>query len=164
MQKPPRLVPKNLINTDTKSIEVKARRKALDLLARREHAVKEIRDKLIRKGIDRQLVDTTLESLVAEGLLSDSRFVEVFLEARKNRGYGPLRIQAELKQRGIDDDLISQFMDPYDQQWSEVIHDVWCKRFSGHFPTDLKERARQSRFLQYRGFTSEQITRLFKHV
>lgn len=157
-------MPKNLINTDIKSIEVKTRRKALDLLARREHATKEIRDKLIGKGITPRLVDDTLEKLATEGLLSDKRFVETFVQSRENRGYGPLRIQAELKQRGIDDDLISEFVDVRDQQWSEIIHDVWCKRFGGQLPTDLKERARQSRFLQYRGFTSEQISRLYKHV
>ena len=156
-------MPKNTIKTDTKSIDIQARKKALDLLARREHATKEIRDKLVDKGIAPQLADETLEKLAAEGLLSDRRFVEAFLEVRKNRGYGPLRIQAELKQRGIDDELIADFIDPGDRQWSDSIRDAWRKRFGDHLPTDLKERARQSRFLHYRGFTGEQISRLFKH-
>ena len=124
------------------------------MLARREHAVREIRDKLIDKGVGGQVADDTLESLVAEGLLSDRRFVEDFLRARKNRGYGPLRIQAELRQRGVDDELLFEYINPHDQQWAENIRDVWQKRFGGQPPTDLKERARQSRFLQYRGFSN----------
>ena len=159
-----RHVPKNTLNTNTKSIDIQARKKALDLLARREHATKEIREKLIGKGIAPSLVDDTLEKLAAEGLLSDKRFVEAFLQSRANRGYGPLRIQAELRQRGIDDEMIADYIDPHDRRWAESIRDVWHKRFADHIPTDLKERARQTRFLQYRGFTSEQISRLFKHV
>jgi len=75
-----------------------------------------------------------------------------------------LRIQAELRQRGIDDELIADHVDPHEQQWSDSIRDVWHKRFGDNIPADIKERARQTRFLQYRGFTSEQISRLFKHV
>lgn len=157
-------MPKNTGKAESKSIEVQARRKALDLLARREHAVGEIRDKLINKGVGRQVVDNTVENLVVEGLLSDRRFVEDFLRARKNRGYGPLRIKAELRQRGIDDELVLDFINPRDEQWAENIRNVWHKRFGGQLPGDMKERARQTRFLQYRGFTSEQISQLFKHV
>jgi len=140
------------------------RKKALDLLAMREHATKEIRAKLIGKGIAPRLVDETLEKLAAEGLLNDERFVEAFLRSRKNRGYGPLRIQTELRQRGINDELIADCIDPRDTHWSDSIRDVWHKRFGDHPPADIKERARQTRFLHYRGFTSEQISRLFKHV
>ena len=157
-------MPKNISRTDSKSIEVQARRKALDLLARREHAVRELRDKLIARGVDRQVAGDTVENLVVEGLVSDRRFVEDFLRARKNRGYGPLRIQAELRQRGVDDELLFEYINPHDQQWAENIRDVWQKRFGDHPPRDLKERARQTRFLQYRGFTSAQISQLFKHV
>ena len=136
----------------------------MDLLARREHATGEMRKKLIGKGIAAPLVDAALEKLVAEGLLSDRRFVEAFLLSRKNRGYGPLRIQAELRQRGIDDELIADHIDPRDELWADSIRAVWCKRFGNRLPQDMKERARQARFLQYRGFTNEQISRLFKHV
>ena len=157
-------MPKNISRTDSKSIEVQARRKALDLLARREHAVRELRDKLIARGVDRQVAGDTVENLVVEGLVSDRRFVEDFLRARKNRGYGPLRIQAELRRRGIDDELVLDFINPHEEQWAENIRNVWLKHFGGQLPTDLKDRARQTRFLQFRGFTSAQISQLFKHV
>lgn len=157
-------MPKNTVNTNIKSIEIQTRKKALDMLARREHATKEIREKLLGKGIAPRLVDDTLEKLVAEGLLSDRRFVEAYLQSRRNRGYGPLRIQAELRLRGIDDELIDGYINLHDKQWSDSIRNVWHKRFADHIPADVKERARQMRFLQYRGFTNEQISRLFKHV
>lgn len=157
-------MPNNTLKTDTKSIDIQARKKALDILARREHATKEIRDKLVGKGMPPKLVDDTLRKLSLEGLLSDRRFVEAFLQSRKNRGYGPLRIQAELKQRGIEDELIAGYIDPGDEQWADSLRVVWRKRFGDHIPANIKERARQTRFLQYRGFTGEHISRLFKHA
>ncbi len=157
-------MPEDSIKTNIRNTDLEVRKKALDLLARREHATQEIRAKLIGRGLAPPIVDEVLKSLATEGLLSDRRFVENYIRARKDRGYGPLRIQAELRQRDIDEDLISRYVDPHDRAWSESIKSVRHKRFGDYMPGDIKERARQTRFLQYRGFTGEQISRLFKHV
>jgi regulatory protein len=41
--------------------------------------------------------------------------------------------------------------------WLETIRAVRRKRFGPDLPREYAERARQARFLQYRGFDSEQI-------
>jgi len=101
-----------------------------------------------------------LEKLQTEGLVSDERFTEAFVRYRKNNGYGPMRIQAELRERGVSDKIQASYLDNSlnfgDAQWLEQAAQARCKRFGDALPKDYKEWARQARFLQYRGFTSDQ--------
>ena len=86
------------------------------------------------------------------------------MHERTNRGYGPLRISQELKQKGISDEISDEFLDERDPQWFELLQEIHRKKFGGLAPEDYAEQARQSRFLQYRGFTNDQIHRLFKKI
>jgi regulatory protein len=112
--------------------------------------------KLLSKGYLLQAVNTALARLQEEGLLSDARFCEMFVRARVARGYGPQRIQAELRERGIDEAEQTTALAPYAELWLKQLHTVWRKRFA-KIPQDPDEFARQARFLYTRGFTSEQI-------
>ncbi len=77
------------------------RKRALDLLARREHAVAELTRKLIEKGFDEIFVHEALSALVDDGLLSDARYAESYVRSRMGKGFGPVRIREELRQRGV---------------------------------------------------------------
>lgn len=138
-----------------------ARKRAMDLLARREHAVAELSRKLISKGFDEACVDEALTTLVDEGLLSNARYTENYVRFRMNRGFGPVRIREELRQRGVAEGLVNEQLS-LQQGWFTVAREAWHKRFCGKLPGDIKEHARQVRFLQYRGFTTEQIKQIFK--
>jgi regulatory protein len=140
------------------------RRAALDLLARREHCTTELLHKLSKKNFAENDIHTVLTILSQENLLSDHRFTETFIRYRCKMGYGPLYIQAELKNRGVSEDIIQNHLQSSSESWLDTIHTVWHKRFKGHFPTDYKTRAQQMRFLQYRGFTLEQINSHFKAI
>ncbi len=139
-------------------------KKAMDALARREHAVAELRRKLQShvdargkaQGLDADAIDDVLARLQNEGLVSDERFTEAFVRYRNNNGYGPQRIQAELRERGVSEKIAAIYLDLGDPQWFERALSVRNKRFGEDRPKDFKERARQARFLQYRGFTSDQ--------
>ena len=98
--------------------------------------------------------------LTAEGLLSNTRFIETYLHHRRQKGYGPLRIQAELTARGIPDEMIEHHLNMADNAWFTHARSVWQKRFKGILPRDFKARAQQMRFLQYRGFTAAQINNI----
>ena len=137
-----------------------ARQTALGLLARREHSRRELAYKLAQRGYDANIVEPLLSGLATEGLLSEERFVEGYVYARSARGYGPLRIRAELRERGVPDDLVDGFLDDRDPQWADAVAAAHRKRFGADRPSDFKERARQTRFLQQRGFTPEQIRRV----
>ena len=70
-----------------------------------------------------------------------------------------MRIRMELEQRGVAGSLIDQALDASDVDWGEPAAEVRRKRFGPGLPTDFRERARQSRFLQYRGFDAGQLAR-----
>ncbi len=132
---------------------------AMNLLARREHSQQELHRKLVNKGFESADIKPALATLSEEGLLSDERFTEAFINSRLKRGSGPIKIAMELQQRGISDELVNAYLDDRDAQWAESAIAVRAKRFGPSFPEDFKERARQMRFLQYRGFTLQQIQR-----
>lgn len=133
---------------------------AMNLLARREHARAELRDKLCKRfGTEGDLVSTigqALDRLAEQGLQSDERFTEAFITSRERQGKGPMRIGQELRQKGVSDALVNIYLDEGEERWWSLARDVRRKRF-GDAPIDSpKEKARQARFLQYRGFSHEQ--------
>jgi regulatory protein len=133
------------------------RKQALAMLARREHSSAELRRKLTVKGFPAKIIDDVLSDLDGERWLSDERFVEMFIRARRERGYGPVRIRAELTERGIDDAVIAAYLDASDPEWLQRLERAKTKRFGVSKAPDFPERARQMRFFQARGFTMEQI-------
>ncbi|MEM1190255.1 MAG: regulatory protein RecX [Pseudomonadota bacterium] len=85
------------------------RNAAMDLLARREHSRFELRRKLERRFPPEGLIDA-LEQLENEGLQSDVRFAQSFTRERLLKAYGPRRVRAELRQRGVADEVISDVL------------------------------------------------------
>ena len=147
-----------LVFPDTRHKEI--RRKAMDLLARREHSVAELRRKLLDKGFEQPAVDVQLQKLECENLLSDQRFAESYANYRSKKGFGPLRIKQELKEKGINDGLLREFLGN-DKFWQSLAKEVREKRFGSAAPQDYKDKVKQMRFLQYRGFSNEQLRCLF---
>ncbi|WP_309675310.1 recombination regulator RecX [Pseudomonas sp.] len=140
---------------------VAVRRTAMDLLARREHGRVELTRKLRQRGALPEMIETALDRLTEEGLLSESRYLESFVSYRSRSGYGPLRIREELSQRGLQRTDIELALRESGINWQEQLEDTWRRKFSGHLPIDARERAKQGRFLSYRGYSMEMISRLF---
>lgn len=127
------------------------------MLARREHSQLELYRKLLKKSFPETDIHAVLTHLIEEGLLNESRFIENFIHYQRNRGYGPLHIRAELMERGISENLIEHHLEIKDNAWLTSIRFVWQKRFKNKIALDYKTKAQQMRFLQYRGFTHDQI-------
>ena len=130
---------------------------ALELLARREHSRRELKHKLAARGFPDDVATPVLDELEQSGALADARFTDSFVRARIAKGQGPQRIRAELAQRGIDGAEADEGLAAADVDWLATIRAVRAKRFGPELPRDYAERARQARFLQYRGFDSAQI-------
>ena len=79
------------------------------------------------------------------------------MHQRAGRGHGPLKILHELAQRGIDGAAAREFVELSDPIWTQNARRARLKRFGDNSPQALKERARQTRFLEQRGFSYEQI-------
>ena len=134
-----------------------ARKKAMDFLARREYGQTELIKKLANKGYDRGIAEQAVVKLNAEGLQSDPRFADSFIQSRINQGKGPVRVRLDLGQRGIGDATIEYALGRASADWCELARDARCKKFGSRKPADFKAKAKQMRFLQYRGFESDHI-------
>ena len=129
----------------------------MDLLARREHTRRELRDKLLGRHYLAVDVDAALADLVEEGLLSDARFTEAYISSCIRKGHGPTRIRRELEKRGVGDVLIDEYLETIEVDWAELAVTVRDKKFGEQTVSNFREWAQQAKFLQYRGFTNGQI-------
>ena len=134
-------------------VEEQIRRKAFALLTRREYSVAELTQKLNNLA-SKDTVDSLVQGLVENGLLSDERFSEMICRSRVNQGKGPIRIRYELEQHKISPDIIDDAMSIYEGRWAELAQLVRQKKFGSEPPGSYKERAKQMRFLQQRGFNA----------
>lgn len=129
----------------------------MNLLARREYSAEELRQKLSQKSADHNLIEQVIEGLMKDGLQSDERFTEAFTKMRLNQGKGSIKVRFELKQKGISSQLIDTYVDAENDQWQQALTHLIERRFSGQLANDPREKAKQLRFLQSRGFTLDQI-------
>jgi regulatory protein len=130
---------------------------ALALLAGRDFGRQELAGRLLKKGYPPEHVEAAVAALVAAKLLSEERFLEQFVAMHARKGHGPVRIRAELRERGIDSGAADEAIDAAEVDWREIARDTRRRRFGTAAPADFRERAKQGRFLQNRGFTHEQI-------
>lgn len=136
--------------------------RAIALLARREYSRAEIRARLVASGDegDAAQVDDVLDELVALGYLSDARFASAVV-AQKSRGHGERAISATLRARGVSEQAIASALDESAIDDRSAMIALWRRRF-GKAPADEREKARQVRFLQRRGFTLSAILGLLR--
>ena len=131
---------------------------AVRLLARREHSTEELRRKLERKGHPEAGVVAVVEKLTPKRLVSDDRFVASFVHHHAQRGQGPVRIRAELRQQGVADEHDRQGVRGRESGLGPAGgRGAAGASSAAPFRGALTERAKQARFLQYRGFSADQI-------
>ena len=133
-----------------------ARSVAIGLLARRDYATGELRARLQRKGFNADVVEATIGELIDERALDDSRYAGNYVNYSASRGQGPLRIAAELKALELPPHLIEAAL-AGGPDWRALAGEVRNRKFGSEPPADWPEKARQARFLQYRGFSSDHI-------
>ena len=132
------------------------------MLARREHSAFELRRKLQQKDFVETDIEQTIDQLEHEGLLSDQRFAESYIHMRKSKGFGPVRIALELKERGVDESDFRPYLYADELDWSATLEAVYAKKYGHRSCEDYQEKAKRTRYLQYRGFTLEAISDLIE--
>ena len=133
----------------------------LRYLAQREHTREELRLKLRRDGYPPIGIEAVIADFHERGLQSDARFAEVFSRSCASRGYGPRRIRQNLRLRGVSDEDAAG-LDSLD--WEARIAQAHGRKFGDLPPHALEDRARRERFLIRRGFSGDQIRRLFHRL
>lgn len=135
------------------------REKAMDYLSRREHSRVELKKKLLLKDFLPDEIDSALDKLAKDDLQSDDRFAQNYVRYRQQLGFGPKRIELELRARGISENLIEHYVDARNTEWKKQIKSLWRKKFSD----TLKNQQQQFRFLLYRGYAAEDISQLLRN-
>jgi len=133
---------------------------AIAALSRREHSILEIRRKLKQKSFEDDEIDTCIEKLINNNLLSEERFTESYINMRKRRGYGPGRIAQELRERGIGEELFVVFLDRNNPDWHDVMREQYCKKYGTELANDYAEKVKRAKHLQSRGFPLDWIFKL----
>jgi len=141
---------------------VSLRAQAMRFLARREHSREELRRKLATKVEEGENLEAVLDELAAKGWLSDARYAEHTIRAKARR-YGPLKVQHYLKSRGVDEQSIAAGLHAAGADGAPQLETIWKSRFR-EAPQDEREKARQVRFLQGRGFALDAIFRFLKSL
>ena len=141
------------------------RKKAMDYLSRREHSRYELYKKISTHNFDKDLINQELDLLIRDGLLSDERFVEAFIHSRKKNGKGPLKISAELQQRGADESLINKYIEEIENsEWLDSAKQVVEKKLGNNQQLDYDNQLKMMKFLNNRGFTIEQVKTTIKKL
>lgn len=134
--------------------------RAIGMLARREYARAELRERLVATGAERDAVDALLDELAALGFLSDARYAEAVVR-QKGGGWARRAIVESLKQRGVAGDTATEALAGHPIDDADALAALWLRRF-GSAPADEREKARQIRFLQSRGFALSAIFKLLR--
>jgi len=134
--------------------------KALDLVSRREHSRHELMQKLNKRFPETMpIIEEALDKLIANKILDDERFAEMYLNSRARKGFGPKKIEMELYSKKVDSFLIANAIEAY-ESWNENAENELKKKFKGIQPTDYQSKMRQKQFLFNRGFSSQIIERI----
>ncbi|MBG6030186.1 regulatory protein RecX [Proteus hauseri] len=142
---------------------------AIFMLSRRDYSTSELQRRIERRIRETEKDSPTapeclpqvIESLLESQYLDDNRTVYTFFRSYLNKSYGPLRIRQELRAKGFPGEIIDRILEETDTDWYELCKEVKERKFSTDKPKDFKEKAKQIRYLQYRGFTSEYINALW---
>jgi regulatory protein len=130
---------------------------ALALLTRREYASTELVSALTRKGYPATVAKEVVAALAAEYLVDDARYAASLVRMLVGRGQGPLRISRQLREAGLGDDQITAAL-AEGPDWQGLAAEVRRRKFGADVPQEWPARARQMRFLQYRGFSGDHVT------
>jgi regulatory protein len=131
-------------------------------LARREHTRAELKRKLAARAEEGEDVDALLDDLTQRGWLSDARFAEQAARAKARR-FGPLKLAHYLKSRGVGEEAMAAGLRGAGAEGEASVERVWRSRFRA-VPADEREKLRQVRFLQGRGFAIDEIFRFMKSL
>lgn len=142
------------MSTSPRASGAELRKRALALLARREHSRAELAARLAPRAESEAALAALLDELERRGQLSDERYAEsrARILARK---YGAARIRHELRAKGVAECVIARVAASDELERARAI---LARRFRAPART-LEERARRARFLQNRGFSHDTIRR-----
>lgn len=127
-------------------------------MAKREYSYAELGQKLKAYAEETDDIPALLDDFKVRGWLSDARFTEQIVHARKAK-FGSAKVAHELREKGVADDLVASAVETLKETELDSAREVWRKKFKAG-PQNREEWAKQARFLQSRGFGFDIIKRV----
>ena len=137
------------------------RQRALEYLGKREYSYAELGQKLksyLAEDEDFEVITAILDDFKTRGWLSDKRFTEQIVHARQAK-FGVAKIAHELREKGVSAELIAGAVEQVKGNELDNAVEIWRKKFKGA-PENRDEWAKQTRFLQSRGFGFDTIKKV----
>ncbi len=140
----------------------KIKETALKLIFRRMHSRNELKNKLIKKNFDKNIVDIVLEELSSKNYLNDLEFCRMYVEERfSKKNIGINKIKLELVKKGIDRKIIDEIVNIIDDNsLFDKAYQLALKKIDTYQYKKLdklKKKQKIFSFLLSRGFQQEII-------
>ena len=144
----------------------KAKNLAFRLLKYRDRSEKEIVNRLKKKKVSEEVIEKVIAELKSSSLLDNRRFAKSWIQERIRKGYGLLKIKAELKEKGIDQDLLEDLLQDINKDaWVlPQIRELAQKRIKKYNKIDLNVKRKILSYLVRRGFPYEKVIRVLKEL
>ncbi|MBB1585148.1 regulatory protein RecX [Serratia sp. OS31] len=130
---------------------------AVSLLAKKNYASGEMHRQLSRLTESTGDIERVLRRLTDNHALNDAQLLAYLFDKHVKKMHGPTRIKQEMRQKGFPAALIEQGIDNGDIDWYQLAKAARIKKFGEALPSEPKEKNRQIRHLQYKGFTMDMI-------
>lgn len=128
------------------------------LLARRDYAKNELIERLQRYAADPEEAVALAEEMESRDYVNDGRVAKLLFSSEVSKGRGPRKIAEVFKSKKLDMDHLGDAVAEND--WVKVAYELKVRKFGKVVAKDPKEKARQIRFLQYRGFDFDVISKV----
>ncbi len=136
----------------------KLRATALAWLGRQEYSEAKFRRKLAQAEASDEQIELVVAEFIANNWLSEQRYCEAFVRSRIRKGQGWLRICNDGRVQGLDEKTLKQALNDSQTDWFELARETYQKRYAPSDKLEMKEKAKRLRFMQYRGFSAEQVS------
>lgn len=130
---------------------------AVSLLARRDYASGELARTLSKMTENREKIDKALSRLVECDYLDDNRLITHMIDKHVRKKHGPARIKQEIRQKGFSPELVEQMLEKVDVDWYAMARELKVSKFGDAVASEAKEKNKQIRYLQYKGFSMDMI-------
>lgn len=130
---------------------------AVSLLAKRDYSSGELTRTLAKMTENSECVDSALQRLIVSGYLDDERLVMHLVDKHIRKKHGPTRIRQEVRQKGFSQELVEQALEKAAVDWYAMAHELKVSKFGEERASDAKEKNKQVRYLQYKGFSMDMI-------
>lgn len=141
-------------------------KKAYDLLSRRAHSAQELRNKLYKREYSRRDIETVIAECVRLNFLNDELFAADYAAELSRQGKGIFKIKMQLKSKGLSEAHIKHALEKFGNCEQENAEQAIKGKLHSlvREPDVNKRRQKAYRFLAYRGFSADVITKLMDNT